>query len=65
VADRDRENLGIGTPVPDAGRTSGGGKPGHEQPVDVERDTSTRNNPTGSEDDPVMPRDDAALKTKI
>lgn len=46
------------------GRTSGGGSLGHTQPDDVERDTQNRN-ATGSDDDPVMPRDDATLKTKI
>jgi hypothetical protein len=59
----------------DVGRTSGGGSLGHEQPRSVEAETNTRNNtggrpddaamPTGSEDDPVMPADDATLKTRI
>jgi hypothetical protein len=49
----------------DAGRTSGGGNLGHDQPDKVRRDLPIRNNATGDEDDPVMPRDDATLKTKI
>lgn len=56
----------------DVGRTSGGGSLGHDQPGDVQRETPIRNAPdrdgrnaTGSEDDPVMPQDDATLKTKI
>jgi hypothetical protein len=49
----------------DAGRTTGGGSSGHEQPDKVRRDTPVRNNPTGSDRDPVMPRDDSTLKTKI
>ena len=55
----------------DAGKTSGGGGLGHEQPDEVKREAPLRNNPgtrgnaTGSEDDPVMPADDATLKTKI
>jgi hypothetical protein len=48
----------------DVGRTSGGGSLGHDQPADVKRETPARN-ATGDEDDPVMPRDDATLKTKI
>ena len=48
----------------DAGRTGGGGSSGHDQPEPVKRETPTRN-ATGSEDDPVMPADDATLKTKI
>ena len=48
----------------DVGRTSGGGSLGHEQPPDVEEQTNTRNN-TGSRRDPVMPADDATLKTRI
>ena len=76
MADPDR-SLGIGTPVDDqrrrpsdhdatsdAGRTSGGGSLGHDQPDDVERATGVRN-ATGSESDPVMPADDSTLKTKI
>jgi hypothetical protein len=49
----------------DVGRTSGGGSLGHEQPPDVKRETPLRNNATGNDRDPVMPRDDATLKTKI
>ena len=49
----------------DVGRTSGGGSAGHEQDDKVKRDTPVRNNATASEDDPVMPADDATLKTKI
>jgi hypothetical protein len=48
----------------EVGKTSGGGSLGHNQPADVERDTQNRN-ATGSDDDMVMPRDDATLKTKI
>ena len=48
----------------DAGRTSGGGSLGHDQPADVRRDLPIRN-ATGDENDPVMPQDDATLKTKI
>jgi hypothetical protein len=49
----------------DVGRTTGGGSLGHDQPEKVKRDTPVRNNATGSERDPVMPADDATLKTKI
>ena len=52
----------------DAGRTSGGGNLGHDQPDDVEAQTHTRNaghRPTRSKSDPVMPHDDATLKTKL
>jgi hypothetical protein len=48
----------------DDGHTAGGGSLGHGQPDDVVRDTRNRN-ATGSPDDPVMPKDDATLKTKI
>jgi hypothetical protein len=48
----------------DAGRTSGGGSLGHDQPDKVRRDLPIRN-ATGDEHDPVMPHDDATLKTKI
>ena len=44
----------------DAGRTSGGGNLGHDQPPDVEAQTHTRNagrTATGSKPDPVTPRD--------
>lgn len=37
---------------------------GHDQPATVERETPIRN-ATGRDDDPVMPQDDATLKTKI
>jgi hypothetical protein len=50
----------------DAGRTTGGGSLGHDQPDEVKRDTPLRNNnATGSDRDPVMPNDDSTLKTKI
>lgn len=49
----------------DVGRTSGGGSLGHDQPDEVKRDAPPRNNATGSDRDPVMPEDDATLKTKI
>ena len=49
----------------DVGRTTGGGSLGHDQPEKVKRDTPLRNNATGSDRDPVMPQDDATLKTKI
>lgn len=59
----------------DVGRTSGGGSLGHQQPPDVERESHPRNNAgtrsdesgmnTGSDEDPVMPADDATLKTRI
>jgi hypothetical protein len=49
----------------DVGRTGGGGSLGHDQPDTVTRDTPTRNNATGSDQDLVMPEDDATLKTKI
>lgn len=60
----------------DVGRTSGGGSLGHDQPKDVEREANTRNSAerrpddgsgmnTGTEQDPVMPADDATLKTRI
>lgn len=50
--------------VTDDGHTAGGGSLGHDQPDKVRRDTPTRN-ATGRDDDPVMPNDDATLKTKI
>ena len=49
----------------DAGKTTGGGSLGHDQPEPVKRETPLRNNATGSDRDPVMPADDATLKTKI
>ena len=66
----DREgSRGTSTPQ-DAGKTSGGGSLGHDQPEDVARQTNIRNQSgrrgnTGRQDDPVMPADDATLKTKI
>jgi hypothetical protein len=54
--------------VSDTGHTAGGGSLGHDQPDKVRRETPTRNavgNATGSDSDPVMPSDDATLKTKI
>ena len=48
----------------DVGRTTGGGSLGHDQPEKVKRDTPVRN-ATGDQTDPVMPADDATLKTKI
>lgn len=44
----------------DAGRTQGGGNLGHE-----DRPERKSGNATGQTDDPVMPKDDATLKTKI
>jgi hypothetical protein len=55
----------------DAGRTSGGGSLGHDQPKDVADQTHIRNQAgrredTGRQaDDPALPADDAALRTKI
>jgi hypothetical protein len=62
----------------DAGRTSGGGNLGHDQPSDVSEQTDIRNAPKRRPDssakhreagrvtaDPVMPEDDATLKTNI
>ena len=64
----------------DAGRTSGGGSLGHDQPDDVADQTPIRNQPRGREEtpsrnendaprrddrDPVMPADDSTLNTKI
>ena len=62
----------------DAGRTSGGGNLGHDQPSDVSEQIDIRNSPKRRPDssakdreagrlpsDPVMPDDDATLKTKI
>ena len=67
MADQDRDRdvpRDRGDAPTDAGRTSGGGSLGHEQPQKVEEQTHTRNN-TGRRDDPVMPADDATLKTRI
>jgi hypothetical protein len=63
VADRARPEDEANRPT-DAGRTAGGGSSGHDQPEKVKRDTPLRN-ATGSEDDPVMPADDATQKIKI
>jgi hypothetical protein len=63
----------------DAGRTSGGGSLGHDQPRDVADQTPLRNDPRAREHDrsreelderrperdPVMPADDSTLNTKI
>jgi hypothetical protein len=64
----------------DAGRTSGGGNLGHDQPGDVADQTPIRNDPRAREQppsrdehavprrdqrDPVMPADDSTLNTKI
>ena len=64
----------------DAGKTSGGGSLGHDQPDDVVRQTPVRNDPRAREDapprdendawrrddrDPVMPADDQTLNTKL
>jgi len=62
----------------DAGRTSGGANLGHDQPPDVAESTEIRNDSKGRPDssakdrqagrvdsDPVMPADDATLKTQI
>ena len=62
----------------DAGRTSGGGNLGHDQPRDVSAQTNIRNATKRRPDssakdrqagrlpaDPVMPEDDSSLKTKI
>ena len=55
----------------DAGKTSGGGSLGHDQPKDVADQTNIRNQAgrradTGRQaDDPVLPSDDATLPTKI
>ena len=62
----------------DAGRTSGGGNLGHDQPPDVSEQTDMRNATKRRPDssakdreagrvtsDPVMPEDDETLNTKI
>jgi hypothetical protein len=62
----------------DAGRTSGGGSLGHDQPPDVSESTDIRNAAERRPDssgkdrqagrlpsDPVMPADDETLNTKI
>jgi hypothetical protein len=63
----------------DAGRTSGGGNLGHDQPAEVVEQAPIRNDPRAREDapprdndarrreerDPVLPADDPTLNTKI
>ena len=63
----------------DAGRTSGGGNLGHDQPADVADATPIRNDPRARKDetsrdesdarrrerDPVVPAGDSALNTKV
>lgn len=62
----------------DAGRTSGGGNLGHDQPPDVSEQTEIRNATKRRRDssakdreagrrpsDPVMPENDETLNTKI
>ncbi len=56
----------------DAGKTSGGGNLGHDQPHDVAEETPIRNQANerpkerkDATDDPVMPADDSTLRTKI
>ena len=58
----------------DAGKTSGGGSLGHDQPEDVADQTPIRNHPPSRPDEvalrrdnsaPVMPADDSSLNTKI
>ena len=54
----------------DAGKTSGGGSLGHDQPKDVADQTNIRNQAgrredTGRQKDPVMPSNDSALRTQI
>lgn len=48
-------------PPTDAGRTSGGGSLGHDQPPAVEEQTHTRNRAR----DPVMPDEGSTLRTQI
>jgi hypothetical protein len=73
MADRgaDRDTVrNVGQPR-DAGRTSGGGSLGHDQPKDVADQTSIRNQAgrrtdTGRQkDDPAEPGDEPTLKTQI
>jgi len=72
MADRGLDRSGVrnvGQPR-DAGRTSGGGSLGHDQPKDVADQTNIRNQSgrredTGRQKDPVMPDDEATLNTKI
>jgi hypothetical protein len=60
----------------DAGKTSGGGSLGHDQPARVTEEAPIRNHPSPRDDgreapdrkrpdDPVMPSDDSALNTRI
>ena len=72
MADRgiDREGVRNTGEPRDAGKTSGGGSLGHDQPKDVADQTNIRNQAgrredTGRQKDPVMPDDDATLNTKI
>jgi hypothetical protein len=68
------------TQAADAGRSSGGGNLGHDQPDKVVDQTPIRNDPRAREDtpprdetnarrrddaDPVMPADDPTLNTKL
>ena len=72
MIERGDEQTAPATKTPrDAGRTSGGGSLGHDQPKDVADQTNIRNQAgsrkdTGRQaDDPVMPDDDQSLPTKI
>lgn len=60
----------------DAGKTSGGGSLGHDQPRDVAESTPIRNQASerpkdrreaidADDTDPVMPANDSTLNTKI
>ena len=64
MPDQKREGVEAEQPT-DAGRTTGGGSLGHDQPEKVKRDTPLRNNATDDDRDPVMPKDDATLKIRI
>ena len=66
----DRTSRDEVAPPRDAGKTSGGGSLGHDQPKDVADQTHIRNQSgrredTGRQKDPVMPDDDSTLNTKI
>ena len=67
----DEQTAGTSQVPRDAGKTSGGGSLGHDQPKDVADQTNIRNQAgrredTGRQkDDPVMPDDDQSLPTKI
>lgn len=67
----DEQTAGAADAPRDAGKTSGGGSLGHDQPKDVADQTNIRNQAgkredTGRQrDDPVMPSDDQSLPTKI